>query len=793
MNIKINAEKLSKKENTKYYGFGMVSGNNSSRLLLDYKRECPEKYWEILHLIFDKDKIGINHLKIEMGSDVNSTSGTEPATKRTEKEECNVFRGAGFILAADAKKIRPDLTLDMLWWSEPKWVSDSKDIFAARYKWYKENLEAAYKNFELKFDYLSANRNERGIEQDWIIYFSKALKSEKNCSYDYSSIKVVAADEENSWWISENMKNNPQLKDAVDIIGSHYTSESTEATFELFEKDGKTVWFTEGSPPMSFDKEIYRFGENVISQTNGFIDTANRIIAMYPRGKMTMYQFQPVVSAYYDGVCFCNKQLITANTPWNGYFEKESGYYMCLHFSKFIQKGWYYLDEACYNDGINKNHCVFDTKYSFITAISDDEKDFSTVITNQTNEDLEYDFEIEKLMKNHKKVNMWISTCPEKSDYENWKTNYFVKNEILIEKGKFSAKIPKNSLVTITTIEDNKIDFDIKNELADLYQNENTIMALPYKDNFLPDCYEKIILPNPKFTTDMGGAFEIEQIDGKNVLKQKITPQTKATDWGYTPNPVTNFGDDRWFNYSVEIKAKLNPSKNQKENYVGVGLRYFLADRATSGWWLKITEDKTWHLLENDFCHLEGKFETENIYDWQTLKIFAQDNQIVALINEKEVANHQCKKSEMKTGAGRSSIYSSFNENEFCNLKIEPLENPYITRYNNTNKCFSYNENWEHITMSSFKHLKRTCSKAQKGGIASIDFSGKGFNLCGKVEEKCKIKITLDNQLIEENYLIEKNDFRQIIISKLNLENKNHTLVLECLEGDLALDFIEVN
>ena len=163
---------------------------------------------------------------------------------------------------------------------------------------------------------------------------------------------------------------------------------------------------------------------------------------------------------------------------------------------------------------------MFDTKYSFITAISDDEKDFSTVITNQTNEDLEYDFEIEKLMKNHKKINMWISTCPEKSDYENWKTNYFVKNEILIEKGKFSAKIPKNSLVTITTIGDNKIDFDIKNELADLYQNENTIMALPYKDNFLPDCYEKIILPNPKFTTDMGGAFEIEQIDGKNVLKQ---------------------------------------------------------------------------------------------------------------------------------------------------------------------------------------------------------------------------------------------------------------------------------
>jgi hypothetical protein len=77
---------------------------------------------------------------------------------------------------------------------------------------------------------------------------------------------------------------------------------------------------------------------------------------------------------------------------------------MCLHFSKFIQKGWYYLDDACHNDGINKNHCVFITKYSFITAISDDEKDFSTVITNQTNEDLEYDFEIENLRKTIQKL-----------------------------------------------------------------------------------------------------------------------------------------------------------------------------------------------------------------------------------------------------------------------------------------------------------------------------------------------------------------------------------------------------
>ncbi len=58
---------------------------------------------------------------------------------RTEDEKADVTRGAAYQLAADAKKINPDLTLDMLWWSEPKWVSDASDVYAARYKWYKKH------------------------------------------------------------------------------------------------------------------------------------------------------------------------------------------------------------------------------------------------------------------------------------------------------------------------------------------------------------------------------------------------------------------------------------------------------------------------------------------------------------------------------------------------------------------------------------------------------------------------------------------------------------------------------
>ncbi|MBQ4166447.1 MAG: hypothetical protein IJD85_09010, partial [Oscillospiraceae bacterium] len=42
--ITIDGATASLSENTRWRGFGMVSANNSSRLLLDYKSEAPERY-----------------------------------------------------------------------------------------------------------------------------------------------------------------------------------------------------------------------------------------------------------------------------------------------------------------------------------------------------------------------------------------------------------------------------------------------------------------------------------------------------------------------------------------------------------------------------------------------------------------------------------------------------------------------------------------------------------------------------------------------------------------------------
>ncbi|MBS7398468.1 MAG: glycosyl hydrolase family 59, partial [Ruminiclostridium sp.] len=446
-------------ENKLYRGLGMVSGNNSSRLLLDYKDENPEKYNEILNYIFGADGIGITHLKLEMGSDINSSSGTEPSVMRTEDEKADVTRGAGFQLAADAKKINPDLTLDMLWWSEPLWISNAEDVYAARYKWYKSILDAAYETYNLTFDYVSANQNERRIDAGWIKYLSSHLKSETDCPYDYSKIKIVAADEVGTWVIGAVMLKDEELLNAVDVIGGHYSDWTNDKIKELAADYGKEIWFSEGSSPMSYSNGTYKYdgSKSGLSDINGVLDIANRIITMFPGGDMTLYEFQPVVSAYYDGVTYCQKQLITAEKPWSGYYTLDSGFYMSLHFSQFFKKGWCFIDGACAGDGKagGDGHAIVDAVYSYMTAADSDSGDYSTVITNTTDSNITYNITVKNLAKAGQNVCVFETRGPDGNKYDE---NYFKKiGTITPQKNgddyTYSVTVKPYSMVTLSTLE----------------------------------------------------------------------------------------------------------------------------------------------------------------------------------------------------------------------------------------------------------------------------------------------------------------------------------------------------
>ena len=773
-----------------YYGAGMVSGNNSSRLLLDYKYEHKKEYDEILEHIFGSDGICVNHLKLEMGSDINSSSGTEPCIKRYENEPADVTRGAGYILAADAKKINPDLTLDILFWSEPKWVTDSDGVYAARYKWYKETLIAAYNTYGLIFDCVSVSRNERDIDGEWIKYFSRRIKSETDCPYDFSKIKLVAADEENSWRISDLMIADEELRNAVDIIGTHYTSHCTDNTRKLSDNFGKEIWFTEGSPPMTYSKGTSRFDGSGLSGINGVLDIANRIIAMHPCGCMSLYEYQPVVSAYYDGVTYCHKQLIAANEPWSGFYSLDSGYYMSLHFSRFIKKGWRFVDSACFCDGKKggDGHALVDTVYSYMTACDPETGDYSTVIVNAAAEPIGYSISVDSLKKSHAPVNVWETKCADGGEYDE---NYFRKISVICpeekgEKNVYSITVKPFSMITLSTL-----DTDPPKK----HLHRSKILPLPYRDDFSYSEYGADYLSSrgmaPRYTTDQGGAFEITEIHGKKVLMQMISPDIKAEEWGFTPPPTTNFGDDRWYNYEVSADVGFEKSDSPENNYMGIGLRYSHVTDCMCGYSLLIYEDGSWKFCRNNDVKLSGNVNTDKLN--HNLKISAFYGKITGKIDGIKVleySSEQC--GDALIGAGRAALYSSYNRNYYEKIEILPIsETPYIVRFDDTDDCFGYDGAWTHDLMSGFSNYKRTKSTGSQGAELTLKFTGCGFGIFGENDGNCLISASVDGKTAEEIALPASGD-REIAYGVSGLQSADHVIKITVLTGALNVDGVQV-
>src|ERR1039458_90732 len=92
-----------------FEGLGAVSAGASSRLLLDYSE--PQRS-QILDYLF-KPNFGaaLQHLKVEIGGEINSTDGTEPTHMRTATDQ-NYTRGYEWWLMQQARARNPNLSLD---------------------------------------------------------------------------------------------------------------------------------------------------------------------------------------------------------------------------------------------------------------------------------------------------------------------------------------------------------------------------------------------------------------------------------------------------------------------------------------------------------------------------------------------------------------------------------------------------------------------------------------------------------------------------------------------------------
>lgn len=747
-----------------FKGFGAVTCNNTSRLLMDYKEEHPDKYWEIMELLFHTEKgAGLNHIKVEMGGDVNSSSGTEPATMRSPEEEADVLRGAGWHFAADAKLINPDITVEILRWGEPKWTqegigyeTDENPKHEARYQWYKQTIDAVFDEYGYKIDYVSPGQNERIHDYSentaWIKYCANRLNEDaakEDAKYDYSQIQIVAADtHSNSKDIANRMLSDSELMELVDVVSDHYTLYGNDSLTKVNRDYGKEVWYSEAIAPMINAK--YRINVDAnrggVGGKVGMADLATRFINSYcyadagdNPARMTRFEFQPAVGSFYEGSAYSPKQLIGAFDPWSGYYDADGGLQMVAHFMGFAKLGWNYLPDACYGDGSYTDGGVnADTGTNNYMTVKDPETDdYSTIFANNTAQVRKYKVTVKNLKKAYSAMHVWETRGPDEGEaYDaNWMqlVNTITPSKTASGTYTYYLTVQPYSIATVTSLLDHGSEYSPGQNDSGV---ERAVLELPYRDDFEYSEYDvdengRTYLERrggtPRYTTDQYGAFEVqEDKTGNHVLTQMINSETRPYDWNVwggsndegsqsTGRPDTVLGDHRWTNYVASIDFKLDTKSAEcYENYAGLGVREMVHNgnkaKDMSTYTFRVFKDGSYEL----YCRKNDQKETGSILNfdaskWHNMKVSADENIIAAYVDGVKVTEFTDE--AFTSMSGRISIASGFYNTQYDNLEILPIQGKAAfaeEKLDDTSAMISWSGNWNHVLNEGYAHYNRT-------------------------------------------------------------------------------------
>jgi O-glycosyl hydrolase len=585
-------------------GVGAISGGGgNSRLLIDYPEPVRS---QILDYLF-KPNYGasIQVFKVEIGADMDSTDGAESSHMHTATDE-NYNRGYEWWLMEQAKARNPNIKLVALAWGAPSWVGNgnywSQDMIDYIVKW----LKHAQSDHHLTIDYLGG-RNEHGYNVQWYKDLKAGLRANS-----LGSIKVIASDdwERNKLWnIATEMRKDPAVNDAIDIVGVHGPSWGGYPTPDALAL-GKPLWDSEGH----FD------------QKPGYNEMARNINRNYVAGKVTATVFWPIISAMFDNLPYDDIGLIKSNQPWSGHYVVTPSVWVMAHTAQFTAPGWQYLDSA-------SGYFSADTTGahgSYVALCSPDSKDFSLIIeTVQAKSPQTAHFNIAGFPR--RKLHLWTTDLTS-SDPAQW----FVKQaDIATVNGNFSLNLQPGRMVTVTTT--------TGQAKGNAVSPASAPFNLPYADSF--KSYPAGHLA--KFFSDMYGAFETAPCDGdrKGICLSQLVPQ-EPTAWKKTAGrPFTLLGNLDWTDYtistdvlfeqpgSVDIIGRLTGMSGSD-----IPNSYVLRLADTGAWSLRRTsteQDK--RTRQSDLVLAAGTVDPLGVKQWHRLSLAFNGNNIVPRIDGKPV------------------------------------------------------------------------------------------------------------------------------------------------------------
>lgn len=774
-------------------GFGLLSCNNTSRLLMDYKWEHPQVYQQVLQHLFGGQHPLMRMLKVELGSDSNTSCGTEPAPQRAADEPANVARGMGFQLIADAKKIQPDLKTCMLRWAEPGFLrpswrqvkSDDPDekvpteAFEAMYQYYKQTVIAAWQAYGYLFDYIDPDRNEtKHPMYRYLKWFANRLKTDQADFpkgfpvADYHAIKLITSDQNYGTDMGTALLNDPELQAVIPAVGYHYnTDDGPDKPFtKIADQLHKEVWYSEGIAPVTFGTLRTQDTTGIgIGGPMSALDVANRLVKSYARSRRSLYIFQPAIGGLYPGAKYPGKQLLEMDTPWSGYFQQDTVALAVMHhFTDFAvtgwrdqtaAKNWRYVPSATVSEvaGTENLTQAFGAA-SVMTLVAPDETDYTVMLINDTSAPQTYQITVKNLAAATKPLYVWQTWADDAGKiHDREKTTTLTPVN-----GNVTVTIEPRAIISATTA-----DFqpqallpnpDVKTDQPLQQDPENHVL---FHDDYsyadMPADYLTRRGGTPKYTTDMDGAFEVVEQDGKRGLQQKITEQSRALAWETQTDPNFTVGDIRWLNYAAALKFTFDTTTRQNTvsaNYIGLGVRsvddfegsLFSAPYVAT---LTVGGKLRFYVRGSLAATLDVPvFDAEVSHE---LIVEATDRYVTVQVDGQTYVTYD-DPSDQPGLAGQVKVGTGYFKTVIQALTVTSTSAPAVLghRRDDLDASLTFSDDqWERFA-ARFPHAwERSQSIGEKGATVDFDVEGTGFVLFGTQAHASRLQLAVDGRMQE--------------------------------------------
>jgi hypothetical protein len=549
-------------------GLGAGSAGASSRLLIDYPE--PQRSQILDYLFKPGYGAALQHLKVEIGADVNSTDGSEPSHMRTPADHSST-RGYEWWLMAEAHKRNPKIVLEILPWGAPGWIdSDAAakpTLYTAKMATYMADfIKTAKRDYGLDIAY-AGPWNEKVHNIAYVKHLHRRLVEEHLTS------RIVCCDEypgqgAGQWSVADEMLKDPELANDVAVIGGHYPlMKGKITTTDAARETGKPLWSSEDQPNGGsgpFVSRDWAVGGKIL---------AHLYNQNYLEGSLTSTEIWSPITSYYDNLAAPNSGLMYANTPWSGNYDVQGAIWATAHTTQFAQPGWQYLDSASGN---------LPEKGSYVALRSTDRQNWSVVL--------------ETIGASHKQaVSFQLAGGLAATTVHIWETNNFRTFEHVDDvkpvKNAFEYTFDPDSLYSLTTTTG---------------QGKGTAQPppaapfpFPYAENF----ETTPLLHAPKYLSDQDGAFEVRTCTGRagRCLEQVITKL--PIPWGPLPDPFTLAGNSDWTDYAMSADVRflteapatmigrIDSSDVFKDGHA----------RWPSGYVLRLSPNGAWELLSAEY------------------------------------------------------------------------------------------------------------------------------------------------------------------------------------------------